>query len=255
MRQLKFTIPLTFISIRKMKKTYLAIILLLATITTYACTCPLIKITNAFSHFEFIAIVEFQSLHEIENNPGYYQSKFKINELFKGNNISELLIVSGEGSTCGFSPRINTKYFILGYKNEEGLIETSYCLTYNSPDDEKLSILRELAQKEISVQLTPNLRQELVDELNSTLFEELVTGTFLYEVILNSDLEIIEIIACNANAERNFNEQIKKEIKQKIKYERFEENQKIPSQKISSFILLSWTENYENEKVITATKI
>lgn len=238
-----------------MNKTFLLIIALIITATTYACTCPLIKITNAFSHLEFIAIVEFQSLHQIENNSGYYKSNIKINELFKGNNISELLIDSGEGSSCGFSPRINTEYFILGYKNEQGLIKTTYCLAYSSPDVEKLSILRELAQKEISVQLTPNLRQELEDELNSTLFEKSVKGTFFYEVILNSDLEIKEIIACNENAERNLTNKIINELKQKIKYERFEENQKVTDKKIISFIILNWSTNYENEKIITATKI
>jgi len=239
----------------KMKKIILVLILTTTFTETFGCSCSSMKITNAYSTLDFIGIIEFKSLTEIENNYGIYKSTFEIKELFKGKENEKIFVDSMKGSSCSFIPQKNSKYLIFGYKNTDGKIMTSFCLAQGNPDKRSLSILRYLKKKKIENEISSNLRQTLNNEINSNLFEKSINGIFLYKVILNSDLRIKEILPSNENAKRNFNEKIRKELTSKIGYKINEVDKGIRTENLISYIILTWEYNYENDKIITTTKL
>ena len=114
---------------------------------------------NAYSNLEFIGIVEFKTLNEIENSESIYESTYIIKELYKGNKNEKIYINSMKGSSCGFLPEKNSEYLILGYKENDGKTMISFCLVQGNPNKESLSILRKLNKERIEQNITSNLRQ------------------------------------------------------------------------------------------------
>ena len=68
-------------------------------------------------------------------------------------------------------------------------------------------------------------------------------------------MKIKEIIPQNENAKKNFNEKIRNELKNKIYYEKNEKEIKLKKEKFTSYIILNWETNYENERIITTSKL
>lgn len=238
-----------------MKNLIFTFILFIFTPTLFACSCPQIKIINVFSNFEFIGIVQFESLKEVKKKSNYFESKIKIKELFKGESIGKLYIHSDKGSSCEFMPEMNSDYFILGFKNDSGMIETSFCLTYEFPNNEKLSIFRELVKERGSDEITSNLIQYVKEDIDAKLFKKDVNGYFLYRVLLNSDLSIKEIIPVNNNAIINYDDKVRNDLKRKIFYRKADDKIKLGKTEFNSFLILNWSENQKNEKIITPTKL
>tara|TARA_B100000787_G_C16096221_1_gene251284 strand:+ start:150 stop:785 length:636 start_codon:yes stop_codon:yes gene_type:complete len=210
---------------------------------------------NAFSNLDFIGIVEFESINRIENSYGAYESKIIFKELFKGNKKEKFIIDSQEGSSCSFMPETKSEYLILGYKNEQGIIEISFCSARIPPNEQELLILRKLSENQILTKISINLNQILKEEIDSLLFGKYKSGFFLYKVILNSDLTLKEITPENRMAKNHFNSKVRNELIKKIKYKKTREKFKLESGKLTSYIILNWTENYENKKIITTTKL
>lgn len=238
-----------------MKKTTLTLLLTITFLKSFGCSCGPMKIMNAYSILDFIGVVEFKSLTEVENNYGIYKSTFEIKELFKGKNDEKIFVDSMKGSSCSFLPQKNNTYLILGYKTIDGKIMTSFCLAQGNPNKKSLSILRYLKKKKIENEISSNLRQTLKNELNPNLFEKSVNGVFIYRVALDSDLKIKKIFPCNRNAKRNFNEKVRKELKRTISYKINEEEKGFKIDNLTSYIILTWEDNYESERVITTTRL
>jgi hypothetical protein len=239
----------------KMKRIFLTIILSTIFVRAFACSCGSMKITNTYSILDFIGIVEFKNLTELKNSYGIYKTTFELKELFKGKVNEKIFVDSMKGSSCSFIPEKNRKYLIFGYKNKDGKIMTSFCLAQGNPDKKSLSILRYLKKKKIGNEISSNLRQTLRNKINSNLFEKSVNGIFLYKVVLDSNLKFKEILPNNKNAQRNFSEKIKKELEAKISYELNEKDKGIKNEKFISYIILTWEKNYENERIITTTRL
>ena len=239
----------------KTKQFIITITFLISSISSIACSCSGIKIVTAFSNLDFIGIVEFESINRIENSYGAYDSKILFKELFKGNKSEKFILDSQEGSSCGFMPETKSEYLILGYKNEQGIIEISFCSARTHPNDEELLILRKLSENKISTKISTNLHQILKEEIDSLLFGEYKNGFFLYKVNLNSDLTLKEIIPENRMAKNHFNSKVRNELIKKIKYKKAREKLKLKSVKLSPYIILTWSENYENKRIITTTKL
>ena len=68
-------------------------------------------------------------------------------------------------------------------------------------------------------------------------------------------MKIKEIIPQNENAKKNFNEKIRNELKNKIYYQKSEKEIKLKKEKLTSYIILNWETNYENERIITTSKL
>ena len=145
----------------KIRNHFLTFIFLITSAFTFACSCSQIKIVNAFSNLDFIGIVEFESIKRIENSYGAYASKVLVKELFKGNKNEKFIIDSQEGSSCSFLPEIKSEYFILGFKNEKGIIEISFCSAQKYPNKNELSILRNVVKKNEFQNISSNLNQTL----------------------------------------------------------------------------------------------
>lgn len=239
----------------KMKKILITLILFFTIFKVQACSCSQFKIVNAYSLFEFIGIVEFQTLKEIDNSDGIYESTFEVKELFKGNRNEKIYVDSMQGSSCGFVPEKNKKYLILGSKEKNGKTMIAFCSVIGNPSKKSLSILRDLKKEKIEQNISSNLQQIMKNEINNSIFEKSVEGIFLYKVYLNSDLKITEIIPQNENAKKNFNEKIRTELKDKIYFENFEKELKLKKGNLTSYIILSWEKNYENKRIITTTKL
>lgn len=239
----------------KIKQYILTIILLIVSINSFACSCSSIKIINAYSNLNFIGIVEFQTLNQIENNKSIYESTYIIKELYKGNKDEKIYINSMKGSSCAFLPEKNREYLILGYKNRNGRTTISFCLVQGNPGKKSLSILRNLSKNKIGENISENLRQINKKEIKYNLFEKSVNGIFLYKVQLDSELKIKKIIPQNENAKNNFNETIENELKDKIYYKKNKDYLKLEKEDLTSYIILNWEENYENERIITTSKI
>ena len=239
----------------KIRNSILTFLLLITSFYSFACSCSQIKIVNAYSNLEFIGIVEFKTLNEIENSESIYESTYIIKELYKGNKNEKIYINSMKGSSCSFLPAKNSEYLILGYNGNDGKTMISFCLVQGNPNKESLSILRKLNKERIEQNITSNLRQITKEEINYNLFEKSVTGIFLYKVHLNSEMKIKEIIPQNENAKKNFNEKIRNELKNKIYYEKKEKEIKLKKEKFTSYIILNWETNYENERIITTSKL
>ena len=238
-----------------MKKILLTLILVFTFFKIEACSCGQTKIVNAYSILDFIGVIEFKTLTEIENANGIYQSTYKIKELFKGNSDERIYVESLKGSSCEFIPEKNKEYLILGYKTKKGKIITSICLANVNPSKNILSILRYLSKEKIEQNISSNLRQIVKKEIDYTLFEKGIKGIFLYKVDLDSDLKIKTIIPQNENAKNNFNEKIRGELKNKIYYQKNKKELKLKKEKLTSYIILNWEENYENERILTTSKI
>ncbi|WP_218597756.1 hypothetical protein [Polaribacter sp. NJDZ03] len=239
----------------KIGNSILTFLLLITSFYSFACSCSQIKIVNAYSNLEFIGIVEFQTLNEIENSESIYESTYIIKELYKGNRNEKIYINSMKGSSCSFLPEKNSEYLILGYKENDGKTMISFCLAQGNPKKESLSILRKLSKEKIEQNISSNLRQIAKEEINNNLFEKSVKGIFLYKVHLDSELKIKEIIPQNENAKKNFNEKIRNEFKNKIYYQKSEEEIKLKKEKLTSYIILNWGKNYENERIITTSRL
>ncbi|WP_298767704.1 hypothetical protein [uncultured Polaribacter sp.] len=239
----------------KIRNRILTFLLLIKSFYSFSCSCIPKKIINAYSNLNFIGIVEFQTLNPIQNNENIYESTFLIKELFKGNKNEKIYINSMLGSSCGFLPDLKSEYLILGVKKKDGKTMISYCLAQGNPNKESLSILRKLNREKIEQNITSNLLQIVKKEINYNLFEKSVKGIFLYKVHLNSELKIKEIIPQNENAKKNFNEKIRNEFKNKIHYQKSEEEIKLKTEKLTSYIILNWEENYENERIITTSRL
>ncbi|MAD96099.1 MAG: hypothetical protein CMB99_02120 [Flavobacteriaceae bacterium] len=209
---------------------------------------------NAFSFFEFIGIVEFESVQKIENSNGYYESKYKISKVYKGKGKPEIYINSQEGSSCSFIPGRNTKYLILG-ERINGKIEISFCSAMQVPDKNKLAILDNLVSLDLPNKTSFKLFQTFNEDINPSLFSKSVNGTFIYEVVLNSKLNIEKLSPLNDNAKNSFNEKVRTELLRKIRFKRISEYKKENNSKLTSYIILNWTTNYENEKVFGATRL
>jgi hypothetical protein len=239
----------------KIRHSILTFLLLITTVYSFACSCAQIKIVNAYSNLEFIGIVEFQTLNEIENSESIYESTYIIKELYKGNRNEKIYINSMKGSSCGFLPEKNSEYLILGYKENDGKTMISLCLAQGNPNKQSLSILRKLSKEKIEKDISSNLRQFTKEEINYNLFEKSVKGIFLYKVYLDSELKIKEIIPQNENAKKNFNKKIRNEFKNKIYYQKSEEDIKLKTEKLTSYIILNWGKNYENERIIKTSRL
>lgn len=153
-----------------MKKYFLIIIVLSLSKMSLACSCSPFKIVNAFSYFEFIGIIEFESLEPVKEYDGFYKSKIRIKNLFKGNKKVELYINSEEGSSCGFIPYLNEKYFILAYRSSNGLLQTSYCLAYNPAEMKSLHFFKELKKRNVPELISSNIK-ETIKKIDVKLFE------------------------------------------------------------------------------------
>ena len=239
----------------KIRKYILTIIILITSVNSFACSCIPKKIINAYSNLNFIGIVEFQTLNPIQNNENIYESTFVIKELFKGNKNEKIYINSMLGSSCGFLPELKSKYLILGVKKKDGKTMISYCLVQKKPSKESLSILRKLSDEKVEQNLTSNLRQIEKGKIDHTLFEKSIKGILLYKVYLNSELKIKEIIPQNENSKNNFNENIRKEFKKRMYYLKKDDEIKLKKENLISYIILNWENNYENERIITTTKL
>lgn len=239
----------------KIRQYILTIIFFIASVNSFACSCSSIKIVNAYSNMNFIGIVEFQTLNEIENSESIYESTYMIKELFKGNKNEKIYINSMKGSSCSFLPEKNNEYLILGNKEKDGKTMISFCLVQGNPSKKSLSILRKLSEEKIEQNISSNLRQIIKKEIDSTLFEKSVKGIFLYKVYLYSDLKIKKIIPQNENAKKNFTEKIRDELRNKINYQKNEEELKLKNENLTSYIILSWEKNYENERIITTSRL
>ena len=234
-----------------MRKQLLILVLFLISAKVLGCSCGPTKIVNAYSIYNFIGVVEFTSLTKIENSYGMYESTFNIKELFKGIRSQKIYIDSMEGSSCGFLPKKNTPYFIFAYKTRKGKTVISYCQAQSNPDEKTVSIVRELSRRKIGQTMSSNLRQRLKGDLNSELFESSLNAIFIYKVSLNSDLSISKIQPQNEHASMNFNEEIKRELKKKIVYEINEDDIKTKKKNLTSYIILDWQINYEDQRVIS----
>ena len=239
----------------KTRNSILTFSLLITSFYSFACSCSQIKIVNAYSNLEFIGIVEFQTLNEIENSKSIYESTYIIKELYKGNRNEKIYVNSMKGSSCSFLPEKNSEYLILGYKENDGKTMISFCSAQGNPNKESISILRKLSKEKIEQHISSNLRQIAKEEINYNLFEKSVKGIFLYKVHLDSELKIKEIIPQNENAKKNFNEKIRNEFKHKIYYQKSEEEIKLKKEKLTSYIILNWGKNYENERIITTSRL
>lgn len=236
-----------------MKKIILTLVVF-STIKIFACSCSQFRLTNVISGIEFIGIVKFKSLKETSIHSEIYKAEFEIKEQFIGNKNAELFIESQEGSSCGFLPESGSEYFILAYKNENGLLATSFCLARNVPNNEILSILREVRESKIYYQTTRNLRQITKKKINSSLFEKNFKGAFIYEVNLNSNFKVTNLKPFNTRARKNFNENIKQDLTKSFEYMKMDENLKMKDEVFKTFIILSWSKNYEEELVFESTK-
>jgi hypothetical protein len=239
----------------KIRKNILTFLLLITSFYSFACSCTRIKIVNAYSNFEFIGTVEFQTLNEIEKSESIYESTYIVKELYKGNRKEKIYINSMKGSSCSFLPEKNSEYLILGYKENGGKTMISFCLAQGNPNKENLSILRKLSKNKIEQNISSNLRQIAKGEINHNLFEKSVNGIFLYKVHLDSEFKIKEIIPQNENAKKNFNEKIRNEFKNKIYYQKSEEEIILKKEKLTSYIILNWEQNYKNQRVITTSRL
>lgn len=238
-----------------MKKTILTIFILICTTISFACSCPSIKIINAYSNFDFMGTVQFKSLMVIEKSSGYFESKIEIKELFKGDDKSKLFIYSDKGSSCEFIPELNTDYFILGLKNMSGEIEISFCSANSIPNEEKLSILRELVKESHSINISSNLIQQVKGDINPKFFKKSKCGFYLYKVLLNVDLSIKKILPLNENARMHQNDEVMDDLKSKVYYIKTDDKSKLDNSILTSFIILGWSENGKKEKIIRPTSL
>ncbi|CAL2081551.1 conserved protein of unknown function [Tenacibaculum sp. 190524A02b] len=237
-----------------MKKIIL-IIFLLSTVTSFGCSCSQLRLTNAFSGIEFIGIIKFTSLKKVSDFEEFYKVEYEVIEQFVGNKKTELFIESQESSSCSFIPEINFEYFILAYKNENGFLVTSFCLAKNIPTFKVLSILREVTKANIHKNTTQNIIQYTKEKLNTNLFKKEIKGALIYEVNLNSNLEVTNLKPYNDKAKNNFNKRIKKELRDKFRYKKMNKELKIKGENFKAFIVLNWIENYKRKLVIETTKI
>ena len=229
--------------------------LLLSTFSVQACVCGPLRLSNLFSGIDFVARIKFNSLEKIENSYGLYRTQYEVIEQFVGNEKIKLFINSQEGSSCSFVPELNTEYFIIAHKNEHGFVETSYCLSIRFPDKKLLSQIRELVKLKIPLRTSRNIRQITKQELNSRLFDKTVSGAFIYQVNMNSEFTVSDILPVNTNAKNNFDKNIKKELIQKFEYVKMNESSKIEKKNLTTFIILSWRKDYEGRNILDPTKI
>ncbi|SNR14835.1 exported protein of unknown function [Tenacibaculum jejuense] len=231
-------------------KYFLLFLLLISSYQSFACSCSPIKLMNAFSYADFIGVVQFESIKELNKNPGFYSSKIKIEELFKGNSNDAIFINSQKGSSCHFIPSNGVSFFILGFKNEQNLIEVSFCTALLSSSINHKDILRNISKKHKNKPIAYQFVQRLKGNINQTLFSK-TKEPLIYKVTLNSDASISNIIPENKIAQQNFNSGIRFELLKKVSFTKPDAKLKYKKDQLVSYIILKWTKNLDNETILT----
>ena len=192
-----------------MKKSLTLFLRLLTYTSISACSCTSMKAVNVFSYFEYIGIVEFQSITEIKNDSNYYSSTHTLKRLFKGSKNSNIYINSLKETSCAFIPKIGREYLILG-ERRNGRIEISFCSAMRVPSEETLIKLDQLIQLGVDKRTSRNMYQTVREQIDSQLFPKEEKGIFIYKIKLDQELKITALSPFNTIAKSHFNKEVDK---------------------------------------------
>ena len=177
------------------------LILILFSAKTFACSCsikPDFKTKEDLDEYRFIAHISISEIivaENIETDSYVHRMTFEILELYKGENISNILVSGShptlEGWTsCDLGENIGDEWIIFGYYNEHlKELTTGYCTrskrikVYNGYEDVKypnqLTLKKKLQQLYGKEQITPKYegkRIEYYHNGNKQLQENYVDG-------------------------------------------------------------------------------
>jgi len=187
-----------------MKNNYILILLLLSSITGFACSYSTLPLNQKFMRSDFVANVTVTKIHTNENNDRYYKADIEISDLFKGKKLTSIYVDGNNGrdfvTSCDIFFKEGDKLIVYAGKISEGkygIMMWSGYLHLNRP--EITDNTQKYHQKEINVLRA--LKSKKVDFVNANKFAIKFSmtkdlGTFLRGqrgIKLNKDFAIYEV--------------------------------------------------------------
>ncbi|NQX80483.1 MAG: hypothetical protein HRT66_00600 [Flavobacteriaceae bacterium] len=226
-----------------MKK--ICFLFILAIHQMFACDCDSPPILNKINNSDFIATAKIVSISIDEKDEDYHNIKIEIIDLFKGNKVSSMKIISVLNSSCAFYTPRNTVWLIYATKDRDGVLSFGSCYGARRIDRKfndkrfpnafknnkrsvelELQLLKYLKNKSIKLNVDSGISYSFLrsglDEFKGV---EVVKERFaLYELVINKDLDIIKVIPLKEFDNEKLHDDLLNCIKKEMKIRKIRED-------------------------------
>jgi len=244
-----------------MKKLLTLFIFLLSN-NLLACVCGPIPFMERSSKADFIATAKVINVSEDAENKEFHNIQIEILQLFKGPEIDSLILDSRLSTTCAFYTPKNTNWLIFANKGKDGKLYFGYCSgtetidkKFSSGDDakyytkkytkkeidkldsdylnkinSKIQVLEYIKNHDIKPINEFNLRVYFIDDCVKNIrgYEEKSERLTLYELTINKDLSVENVIVLKELDNHDLALKILDCAKNKILVQRLEKDKSIP---------------------------
>ncbi len=187
---------------------------MLISVGAFGCSCVTIPLLDRYQRSEFIATVKIFKVTQDNQNADYHDIEIEGIDVYKGNPISKLKVVSMLNTSCSFLPSENTTWLIFASKDHNGFLSFGSCsgsmqvdrqfdlvkypnvdINYKKTLNLKLEALEFLKRNNISAVNQFNLRiANDVEPCKENLQNFNERNRFaVYELTVNQDLSIEDI--------------------------------------------------------------
>lgn len=215
-----------------MRQLAVTLFILFVSINSIACSCVPMKLSERFQSSSFVGVVKITGFETVTiDSIKTFHFKVETLQTFRGKKITEFYSYN---SGCSFYGKLNSKWLVFAYTNDNGVLLTSHCsgnIDFDPEIDEtkypnlnlklskrlstKLNVLEFLQKKDISTLDEYGL---WIGKNRATSIESwegfVEAETFaVYEQTLNSDLEVIKVKPIKEFKNRKLSRRILKGMK------------------------------------------